>query len=91
MLSKQEGQWSVVQQVGDLNGDDQAWVNGYLQKVDYGDGRTLTLAPAPVQFNGTPPTLRPAPEHAAQTMEILHELGLDSDAILGLKQRGVVS
>jgi crotonobetainyl-CoA:carnitine CoA-transferase CaiB-like acyl-CoA transferase len=33
-LSEQEGQWSVVQQVGDLSDDDQAWANGYLQKGD---------------------------------------------------------
>ncbi len=38
-LSTQEGPWSPVQRVGDLNRDQQVWDNGYLQEVEYDFGR----------------------------------------------------
>jgi crotonobetainyl-CoA:carnitine CoA-transferase CaiB-like acyl-CoA transferase len=75
MLSRQDGPFSVAQRVGDLNRDGQAWANGYLQVVDYGDGRSLTLCTAPVQFNGQAATLRRAPEFGENTEEVLLELG----------------
>ena len=58
--------------------------NGYLQDVDYGDGRSLTLVSAPVQFNREPPRLRPAPEFGQHTDEVLDELGLSRDEIARL-------
>jgi crotonobetainyl-CoA:carnitine CoA-transferase CaiB-like acyl-CoA transferase len=91
ILSRQRGQWGVVQIVTDLNEDRQAWENGYLQKVDYGDGRILTLATAPVQFDGAAPVLRPAPSHAVDTDEVMLELGLDWDRIIELKTLGAIS
>ena len=74
-LSGQEGPWSPVQRIGDLNRDTQAWENGYFQRVDYGGGREITLGTAPVQFNGEVSTLTRAPEHGESTEEILLELG----------------
>jgi crotonobetainyl-CoA:carnitine CoA-transferase CaiB-like acyl-CoA transferase len=76
--------------VSELNEDEQAWANGYLQKVDYGGGRFLTLVPTPVQFNETSAELRPAPEHAAHTEEVMCELGMGWDRILELKELGVI-
>lgn len=90
ILSRQDGPWSVVQVVTDLNNDKQVWENGFLQVVDYGDGRKLTLASPPVQFNETPPDLRPAPEHGAHTEEVLLEMGLGWDDISRLRQRGAL-
>jgi crotonobetainyl-CoA:carnitine CoA-transferase CaiB-like acyl-CoA transferase len=75
ILSQQDGPFSVAQRVGDLNHDAQAWANGYLQVVDYGDGRSITLATAPVQFNGEVPALSRAPEFGESTEEVLLELG----------------
>jgi crotonobetainyl-CoA:carnitine CoA-transferase CaiB-like acyl-CoA transferase len=77
ILAAQDGPWNVVQRVGDLNRDRQAWDNGYLQVVDYGGGRSLTLGTAPVQFNGEAQTLRRAPEFGENTEEVLLELGYD--------------
>jgi crotonobetainyl-CoA:carnitine CoA-transferase CaiB-like acyl-CoA transferase len=89
-LSKQEGQWEVVTKLGELNDDEQAWANGYLQDVDYGDGRQIRLVPAPVQFGLEQPVLRPAPELGAQTEEILLELGMDWDRISELRKSAAI-
>lgn len=91
LLSQQEGQWAIVQVAKDLNNDRQAWDNGYIQTVDYGDGRSLNLVSAPIQFDETPPKLRPAPEHGEHTEQVLlEELGYDWEGIMGLKDRGVI-
>ena len=89
-LSQQEGPWSPVQRVGDLNRDTQAWDNGYLQVVDYGDGREITLATAPLQFNGEVPTLRRAPEFGEHTEEVLLELGHSWEDIAALQETGAI-
>ena len=44
-----------------------------------------------MQFDVTAPELGPAPEFAAQTEEILLELGLDWDRIIALKAAGAVT
>jgi crotonobetainyl-CoA:carnitine CoA-transferase CaiB-like acyl-CoA transferase len=80
-LATQEGPFTVAQRVGDLNRDEQAWANGYLQRVDYGEGRQLTMVTAPVQFNGETATLRRAPEFGESTEEVLLELGHSWDDI----------
>jgi crotonobetainyl-CoA:carnitine CoA-transferase CaiB-like acyl-CoA transferase len=91
LLNRQEGQWTPVQVVTDHNTDAQVWANGYLRTIDYGDGRTVDLPPAPVQFDETAPDLRPAPELGAQTEEILLELGLDWDGIIELQDAGAIA
>ena len=90
MLAGQEGPWAVVTHAAEAMGDRQARVNGYVQDVDYGDGRSLPMIAAPVQFDETAPALRPAPEHGAHTEEVLLELGLGWDEISGLKASGAV-
>lgn len=91
VLAGQEGQWCVVQKLADLNTDGQAWANGYLQTVDYGDGRSLDLVPAPVQFDEQQATIRPAPGHAVHTDEVLAELGYSPEQIIQLKIDGAVT
>jgi crotonobetainyl-CoA:carnitine CoA-transferase CaiB-like acyl-CoA transferase len=48
------------------------------------------MVPSPLQFNETPPDLIRGPEHGEHTDEVLGELGLDMDAIMDLKIKGVV-
>ncbi|MCA1842022.1 MAG: CoA transferase [Actinobacteria bacterium] len=74
----------------DARTDEQARVNGYIQDVDYGDGRSIPMIAAPVQVDEATPTLRPAPEHGAHTEEVLLELGYDWEAISQLKTTGAV-
>jgi crotonobetainyl-CoA:carnitine CoA-transferase CaiB-like acyl-CoA transferase len=90
ILATQEGQWDVVQRTGDLPVDPQALANGYVQDVEYGDGRVLTMVSAPVQFDRVPSPIRPSPEHGAHTDEVLMELGMDMDEILQAKVAGIV-
>ena len=90
ILSRQQGPWTVVQLVSELNQDRQAWENGYLQQVDWGDGRKLTLATPPVQFDETSPRLQRAPELGEHTQEVLSELGYDREQIAQLKEKGAI-
>ncbi|HVW41977.1 MAG TPA: CoA transferase [Amycolatopsis sp.] len=90
VLSRQEGQWDVVQKVRELNDDAQALANGYVQTVDYGDGRAMPMVAAPVQFAETAPELRPAPEHGADTEAVLLEMGHGWDRISELKDKKVI-
>jgi crotonobetainyl-CoA:carnitine CoA-transferase CaiB-like acyl-CoA transferase len=90
ILATQEGQWDVVQRAGDLPVDRQALANGYVQDVEYGDGRVLTMVSTPVQFDRVPFPIRPAPEHGQHTEEVLMELGMNMDQILEAKVAGIV-
>jgi crotonobetainyl-CoA:carnitine CoA-transferase CaiB-like acyl-CoA transferase len=91
VLADQDGPWSVVAHAGDALSDGQARANGYVQDVDYGDGRSIPLVASPLQFDEQPVPLRPAPDHAAHTDEVLLELGIDWDEIVRLKVAGAVS
>jgi crotonobetainyl-CoA:carnitine CoA-transferase CaiB-like acyl-CoA transferase len=90
ILAKQDGQWDVVQHVGELKDDPQVKANGYMQPVGYGDGRTLMMVSVPMQFDGAPLPARPAPELGADSESILQELGYDWDRIGQLKDAGIV-
>ena len=90
ILAQQDGQWDVVQHVGELKDDRQVKANGFLQPVDYGDGRTLMMVSVPMQFDGGPLPARPAPELGADSESILQELGYDWGRIGALKDAGIV-
>jgi crotonobetainyl-CoA:carnitine CoA-transferase CaiB-like acyl-CoA transferase len=89
-LSRQKGQWDVVKLVSEVGSDPQAVFNGFIQQVDYGNDRHLPLVANPVQFDRTPPDLRPAPEFGADTDRVLADLGMDEDAIIDAKVSGGV-
>jgi crotonobetainyl-CoA:carnitine CoA-transferase CaiB-like acyl-CoA transferase len=88
ILATVKGVWAPVQNAAELHNDAQALANGYLQDVEFGDGRKATLVASPVQFDGTSPELTPCPEHGQHTEEVLLELGLDWDAIIAHKEAG---
>jgi crotonobetainyl-CoA:carnitine CoA-transferase CaiB-like acyl-CoA transferase len=90
ILARQEGQWDVVQLVGELKDDPQVKANGYMQVVDYGDGRSLKMVSAPLQFDGAPMPAAAAPALGAHSEAVLVELGYDDEAIIALKVAGVV-
>jgi crotonobetainyl-CoA:carnitine CoA-transferase CaiB-like acyl-CoA transferase len=90
ILLKQDGQWEVVQDVGEIKDDPQVQANGYLQTVDYGDGRSLPMISVPMQFDEAPLRSRPAPELGADSDAVLAELGYDEQAIIALKVAGAV-
>jgi crotonobetainyl-CoA:carnitine CoA-transferase CaiB-like acyl-CoA transferase len=90
ILSRQEGQWDVVQHVGELKDDAQVLANQYLQSVQHDDGSQLRMVSVPMQFDGAPLPIKPAPKLGADSEAILSELGYDTERILALKVDGVV-
>jgi len=90
-LADAEGVWAPMQTPLELYDDPQATSNGYLLPVDRGDGTSFTLIANPLQFDETPPTLRPAPDHGQHTEEVLLELGLSWDDLARYKEAGAIS
>ena len=90
ILSRQNGQWDVVQDVGELCQDAQVMANRYIQPVDYGEGRIMPMVSTPVQFDGRPLDARPAPTLGADSEAILTTLGYGEDDIINLKIADVV-
>ena len=88
-LAEFDGPWSIVQTTYEVSQDPQVLANGYLTEVD-ANGRKITIAASPWQFGEVRYPLRPAPEHGADTDEVLLELGLDYDEILQHKISGTV-
>lgn len=90
ILSRQDGQWDVVQEVGEMHADPQVQANGYLQHADYGDGTTIPMVGLPMLFDGAPLPVRRSPELGADSDSVLASLGYGEDAIIDLKVQGVV-
>jgi crotonobetainyl-CoA:carnitine CoA-transferase CaiB-like acyl-CoA transferase len=89
ILARQDGQWDVVQYVGEIGEDRQAKANRYLQHVD-ADERKIPLVSVPMQFDGSPLPTRRAPELGRDSDALLASLGYSEDAIIELKVAGVV-
>ncbi len=83
------GPWSIVQTAYEVSRDPQVLANGYLAGL-YVDGREMTVAASPWQFGEARYPLRSAPEHGADTDDILHELGLEEAEIVAHKVSGTV-
>jgi crotonobetainyl-CoA:carnitine CoA-transferase CaiB-like acyl-CoA transferase len=90
LLGRQTGPWTVVQYPSEVAQDRQAEANGFVQDVDYEGGKTLRMVTSPVQFDGSSGQLSPAPNHGANTEEVLEELGFDWDLIILLKDKGAI-
>jgi crotonobetainyl-CoA:carnitine CoA-transferase CaiB-like acyl-CoA transferase len=84
------GQWTVVQDTLEAASDPQTVANGYIADCATTEGVPFKLAAAPVQYDGEPAQPTRAPEFNEHGDAILAELGLDWDAIVDLKVRGVV-
>ncbi|WP_216893673.1 CaiB/BaiF CoA transferase family protein [Nocardia alni] len=85
-LSTLAGPWAPVQDALQVLDDPQIQANEYIRTAG-----ELRLVSSPVQFDVTAPDLAPGPEFAAQTDEILRELGMDWDRIVALKTAGAVT
>ncbi len=85
------GQWAVVQDTLEAVADPQSVANGYLQECRTAAGTPFQLVAAPVQFDEEPAAPGRAPEFNEQGDAILAQIGLDPDAIIDLKIRGVVA
>ncbi|MCY4563540.1 MAG: CoA transferase [Gammaproteobacteria bacterium] len=90
ILATQEGQWDVVQKVGELPRDAQAVANGYVQEVRFDSGRKVPMVSVPLQFGRVASGSRPAPELGEHTDEVMLEIGLDMEQILEAKLTGIL-
>ncbi|MCB2077469.1 MAG: CoA transferase [Novosphingobium sp.] len=90
ILARQDGQWDVVQEVGEMHADAQVQANSYLQRADYGDGTTIPMIGLPMLFDGKPLPARRSPELGADSDSVLESLGYSEDEIIDLKVQGVV-
>lgn len=86
-----EGAWAPIQDTLEVCSDRQVRANEYIVGVDDGSGETFDLVASPVQFDELGLDLRPSPEFAQHTEEVLLELGFDWDRIAALKDGGAVS
>jgi crotonobetainyl-CoA:carnitine CoA-transferase CaiB-like acyl-CoA transferase len=85
------GQWTVVQDTLQAAVDPQSVANGYVQPCRTATGKDFHMTAAPVQFNEEPPVPQRAPEFNEHGDAILADLGLDWEAVIDLKVRGVVA
>ena len=85
------GQWTVVQDTLESAADPQTIANGYLQECHTAAGVPFQMVAAPVQFDEEPAAPGRAPEFNEHGDEILADIGLDWDAVVDLKVRGVVA
>jgi crotonobetainyl-CoA:carnitine CoA-transferase CaiB-like acyl-CoA transferase len=91
MLADFSGQWTVVQEVVETVTDPQAYANGYIQECRTADGRPYKLIAAPVQYDGKAAVPGRGPEFNEHCDEILAEVGIDTEAMIDLKIRGIVA
>lgn len=85
-----DGQWAVVQNTVEVAADPQLRANGGIVDVET-DGERAELVASPVLFDETPLRLRPMPEFAADTEQLILELGGDWDRITALKESGAIA
>ena len=91
LLTKQDGQWDTVMPAGQVQHDEQALANGYVQRVEHdGDGKIVLVA-APVQFGEEAPSLGKAPAFGADTDDVLRAHGRDEATIADLRARRVIA
>jgi crotonobetainyl-CoA:carnitine CoA-transferase CaiB-like acyl-CoA transferase len=90
-LARFSGQWTMVQDTIEASVDPQTVANGYVVDCRTAEGTPFQLAAAPVQYDERPAVPARAPQFNEHGDALLNELGLDMDAILDLKARGVVA
>lgn len=91
-LTGMSGQWAVVQDTVEVTTDPAVEANAYLQSAETADGVPFRLVSPPVVFDEEPSPTRRAPQFNEHGDDILtNELGLDWDAVVDLKVRGIVA
>lgn len=76
---------------GDISTDEQAWVNGYLEHVDFPNGHTDVMPSSPIEMDsvGELKTV-PAPGVGAHSAEILKSLGYTDAQLEKMEKAGAI-
>jgi crotonobetainyl-CoA:carnitine CoA-transferase CaiB-like acyl-CoA transferase len=90
-LATVKGVWAAVQTPLELHDDVQVKENGYLRAVTTNAGHEFSTVASPIQFDGAPTDVGPAPELGQNTEEVLLDLGLSWDELIVHKENGVIS
>ena len=71
--------------------DEQAWANGYLEKVTFASGNTDIMPTSPIEMEsiGTLKTV-PAAGIGAHTAQVLEQLGYTADQIEAMQESGAI-
>lgn len=91
VLSRGDGQWSVVQDAWEVSQDPALRANGMIAAVTDADGVQRELVCSPVQFDEDPIRLTRAPAFAEHTDEVVLECGFTDEELIGLKIDGAVT
>jgi crotonobetainyl-CoA:carnitine CoA-transferase CaiB-like acyl-CoA transferase len=90
-FSDLEGTWSPLKSPAEVIEDVQALENGFVTPVTFDDGTYYLTGASPAQFDGRPiGSLRASPAHGQDTEDVMREIGLSTEQIEALRQRGVV-
>jgi crotonobetainyl-CoA:carnitine CoA-transferase CaiB-like acyl-CoA transferase len=90
ILDGQEGQWSLVQTLGEVQEDPQVLANDYLQRREQPDGTTLALAANPIQFDEQAAEVASTPDKGQHTDQVLGGIGIGVDELSDLRARNVI-
>lgn len=75
----------------DVLGSEQALANGYVREFDHPGTGPIRLAGNPIHLSEAPMRdFAPAPDHGADTEEVLAELGYSASEIDGLRETGAI-
>jgi len=91
LLKMQSGQWAPVQNAWDVSNDESMIANGRIADVRDAQGNQQRLVANPVKFDEAAAHLTRAPMFAEHTDEILRQLGIDAQDIMGLKIEGAIA
>ena len=70
-----------------MSTDEQAWANGYLENVEFRDGKTAVMPRSPLHMDSVGEiTTKVAPRIGTHTAEVLAELGYTAEQIDRMKQ-----
>jgi crotonobetainyl-CoA:carnitine CoA-transferase CaiB-like acyl-CoA transferase len=89
-LQTLDSAWCVVQSAQEVHQDPMAQANGYIPQAKNEGGTSFPLNASPVQFDGEPLDVRPAPSHGEHTQGVLAEAGLTEAEIMDARVKGAV-
>jgi crotonobetainyl-CoA:carnitine CoA-transferase CaiB-like acyl-CoA transferase len=91
ILAKLSGPWAPVQNSWELGHDEALIANGRIVDLVDADGEPQKLVANPVKFDNGPVRMSRAPQFAEHTDDILREIGLGEEQLIGLKIAGAVT